>query len=83
MKPVVTEHALLRFLERTGRINIAAVTREMLTEKVVTALKVGATAVKINGLTFVLGSGKILTVFNGTRRHTGSGRDPAYNGRAA
>lgn len=80
MKPVVSEHALLRFLERTGRIDVAAIKREMLTEKVVSALKVGATAVKIDGLTFVFDAGKIVTVYSGTRSH---GRHQPYNGKAA
>ena len=67
-KPKVTEHALLRYLERSGRIDVHAVKREILST-VEHAAKAGARSVKANGMTFILDRGRVVTVVNGTAKH--------------
>jgi hypothetical protein len=62
-KSMVTDHAVLRYLERVKGFDIAAVRREMLTPGVVAALKAKATAVIIDGVRFQVTDGTIITVF--------------------
>jgi hypothetical protein len=64
-KPIVTEHAIFRYLERTGRIDPAAIAAEMLSPRVVDAIKVGARSVRDNGVTFILEAGRVVTVVIG------------------
>lgn len=64
----VTERAMLRYLERTGRIDLGKLKQEILSPKVVAAIKTGAASVQVNGMTFALGNNTVVTVWPGARR---------------
>jgi hypothetical protein len=70
--PSVTDHALLRYLERVRGLDVEALKEEILTPGIVAAVKAGATAVKLNGITLVVANGRIVTVLPGTHRSKGS-----------
>lgn len=61
-KPCVSEHALFRYAQRTGKLDLKAIEREMLSPTVISACKAGAKSVKVNGLTFILDRGLVITV---------------------
>lgn len=62
-KKLVTDHAVLRYLERVKGMDIDAIRREILTPGVVASIKAGATAVIISGTRFQVTDGTIVTVF--------------------
>lgn len=76
---VVSDHALVRWLERGHGIEMEAF-REMLAGKVANAVAAGASSVKIDGLCFILRRGVLVTVMDkphqksSRRRHKGRGR---------
>lgn len=60
--PQVTDHAVLRYLERVKGFDIAAVRKEMLTPEVTSAIRVGAVSLKRDGVEYVLQDGMVITV---------------------
>lgn len=60
--PTITDHALLRYMERMHGIDIAALKADLLTEALVGAIKAGATAMQTTEGTFVI-SGSSVTTF--------------------
>lgn len=66
-KPKISDHAMLRYLERTGRIDLAALEKEILTPDLITALKAGCTKFKVNGFTYILNKGTVVTVVDNVR----------------
>lgn len=62
----VSDHALLRYLERAKQYDIEAVREEMLTEKVLRAIELskqlGKCRVRVNGVRLVIKDGVIVTV---------------------
>ena len=62
-KSMITDHAVLRYLERVKGFDMNAVRREILTPGIVAALRGGATAVMIGGVRFQVSDGKIITVY--------------------
>lgn len=60
----VTDHALVRYLERVLKIDLDVVRREILTPAVVDALKTGATGVTVNGVKFIAKDGILITVIS-------------------
>lgn len=61
-EPVVSDHALLRYLERVYEFDLAKFRAEMLTPEVRAALRVGATAVNVGNFRFVLRENTVVTV---------------------
>lgn len=88
LKPIftVSDHAMLRYLERTGRIDRAALEKEILSDRLVDAMKVGAATYKVDGLTFILKRrGQdcvVVTVLDNVRQHN-TARDPDLIARAS
>lgn len=78
-KPGVSEHALFRFLERSGRVDMEALKREILSPTVEAAIRAGARSVKANGMTFIIDRGQVVTVLNGSS----SNKRPPTNGHEA
>lgn len=60
-KPTVSDHALLRYLERKYDFDSAAVRREILTPEVLSAIKAGASGIKSHDGTFKISETVITT----------------------
>ena len=60
--PVVTDHALVRWLERVYELDVDALRERILTDKVKTALKTGAHRAIIDGLEYGFSDGRITTI---------------------
>lgn len=58
----VTDHATLRYLERTNIIDIKQLKNNLLTPEVLNAIYIGADKVQSNGYSFVIKNGKIVTI---------------------
>jgi hypothetical protein len=61
-QPTVSDHALLRYMERVYGLDIEACKAAILTENVVSAIKAGATAVKLPEYVLVIRGFTIATV---------------------
>lgn len=60
----ISDHALLRYLERSGVINIKELKNALLTKDVMSAIYMGADKVHSNGYEFRIKNGKIVTIIN-------------------
>ena len=63
-KSFVSDHATLRYLERTGLINLNELKSALLTDDVLQAIYMGADKVHANGYEFRIKNGKIVTIIN-------------------
>jgi hypothetical protein len=72
-RPRVSDHAVLRYLERTGRVDLDTIRQEILTPNLVTAVKAGVTKYKVNGFTFIIENGIVVTVVDSLQK-IGPGR---------
>lgn len=63
-EPRISDHALLRYMERVMGVDVDAVRSEILNEKIKAALKMGATAVTVNGVKMIAKEGTIVTVLS-------------------
>ncbi|MBP2230411.1 hypothetical protein J2847_003716 [Azospirillum agricola] len=61
-EPVVSSHALLRYVERFLGIDVKALERSLLSQEVKAAVRAGATRVTIDGISFVVKDNVIVTV---------------------
>lgn len=61
-KSFITDHATLRYLERTKILDIKQLKDNLLTPEVLTAVYMGADKVYSNGYSFVIKNGKIVTI---------------------
>jgi len=61
-EPRVSDHAVLRYIERTKGYDVEAVRREILTPEVCAALRAGASAYTVNGVSFKAHNGTLTTV---------------------
>lgn len=59
--PTISDHALLRYIERVCGVDIEAMKAELLTDTVVLAIKSGATAVKSPAGTMVIKGSTVVT----------------------
>ena len=67
-EPRVSDHALLRYVERVIGVDTEALRAEILTDGVRAALKSGATGVTINGVKFIAKDGVIVTTLDQSMR---------------
>ena len=58
----VTDHAVIRYLERVKGIDIERIRKEIETPTVRAALRIGASGVRSKGVQYVIKGGKIVTV---------------------
>jgi len=58
--PRVTDHAVLRFIERRCNIDVEAV-RKKIDDLVAPAIKAGARTVKADGVQFIIHNGHVVT----------------------
>ncbi|HEY9212080.1 MAG TPA: hypothetical protein VIQ29_04405 [Ancylobacter sp.] len=61
--PRVTDHAVLRYLERAEGINIEAI-RRLIEKKVARGVDAGAVGVLVDGVRFVLRGDSVVTVLD-------------------
>lgn len=73
-EPRVTDHALMRFMERILNLDLDALRGRMLTPTVAAAIRAGASAVTVEGVRLVVCGGVITTVLDAAeRRRTNHG----------
>lgn len=63
-EPKISDHALLRYVERIIGVDIDAMRAEIMTDMVKSALRAGATGVTVNGVKMVAKDGVIVTVLS-------------------
>ncbi len=63
MTPTVTDHALLRYIERVHGVDIEAIRSAILTPAVVTAIKAGAAAVRSDECRYTIKDMAVVTVY--------------------
>lgn len=61
-KAFISDHATLRYLERSGIIDIDELKKALLTDEVLQAIYYGADTIKSNGYEFRIKNGKIVTI---------------------
>jgi len=59
--PTITDHALLRYMERVHGIDVAALKADLLSDALVSAIKAGATAMQTPEGTFVINGASVTT----------------------
>lgn len=62
--PSVTDHAILRLAERKYGLNVEQLKKELLSEPIRQALRVGATRIKHDRMEYILKDGLVVTVIN-------------------
>lgn len=67
-EPRVTDHALLRYIERVMEVDVEQLRENILTDNIKNALKAGATGVKVDGICFIAKEGVLVTVLDKTMR---------------
>lgn len=70
--PTVTDHAVLRYIERVHGIDINSVRQEMLSPTTIAAMKAGAASVTVRGIKFVVNGMKIVTVWKASAERRAS-----------
>lgn len=65
---LITDHAFVRYAERVEGLDIDAMKSHIATPDIVAAIRGGATALKKNNFTYVIGNGKLVTVVRGNRK---------------
>ena len=58
----VSDHAIVRYLERFKDVDIMSVRKEILTPEIVSAIRAGASTVHLNGAVFKVTNGVITTI---------------------
>lgn len=66
--PTISDHALLRYIERTCGVNVEDLKAQLLTDAVVMAIKSGATAVKSPVGTMVIKGSTVVTFLDAEMR---------------
>lgn len=64
LAPKISDHAVLRYLERRYDFDFEGVRKELLSDKVKSAIRAGATGIKTHGGTLKI-SGNVVTTFIG------------------
>jgi hypothetical protein len=64
----ITDHALLRYVERVFGIDVDAVRREILTDGVARCIELGASTITVNGIQFRVKDRSIVTVIGGDQK---------------
>lgn len=62
IEPRISEHALLRYIERAHGVDMTLLREHILSPRVVDAIRRGARSVRIDGVKFVIRNFKIVTV---------------------
>lgn len=62
--PSISEHAVVRYLERIMGFDIDGVRDQIMTKEIKDALSLGVTRVCVNGVDMIAAEGKIITIIN-------------------
>ena len=65
----ITDHALLRYVERIFRIDVDTVRREILTDGVAKCIELGASTITVNGVQFRVKDRSIVTVIGNDQKN--------------
>lgn len=68
MKISISDHAILRYLERYYNLDINKIKQEILTPNVISAIKAGVKKITINNIEFPIRDGVIVTSIKKERR---------------
>jgi len=80
--PQVSDHAVLRYLQRVKGLDVDAVREEILTPAVHAAIRAGATRVSVEGVEFVVSDGVVTTAMKRSGRvHNGGVKGQSRNRR--
>lgn len=66
--PTVSDHAIIRYLERIKNVDMDAIRAEILTPERASAIRAGACRININGFSFVVKGNVICTIMEDRRR---------------
>lgn len=69
-RPSVTDHAVLRYLERVMGVDVEAIRDGLLTPEIKQAIRLGAKSVTVQGVTFKVEGPRIVTVIETRRSST-------------
>jgi hypothetical protein len=61
-EPRISDHAFIRYMERKLGVDVDAIRKEILTDRVKEALRLGATGYTVNGVKFKAQDGVLVTV---------------------
>lgn len=61
-KPIVTDHAVLRYLERKGLINVPKVRKKIMSKPLKNSIRQGASGYIKDGLKYVIQDGRVVTI---------------------
>jgi hypothetical protein len=64
----ITDHALLRYVERVFKIDVDALRRQILTDGVAKGIENGASTITVNGIQFRVKDRSIVTVIGGDQK---------------
>lgn len=68
LEPRLSDHALLRFLERVLKIDVKELRTRILTPTIIDAIKAGASAVTVEGVKFVVEDNVIVTTLGADQK---------------
>ena len=60
--PAITDHAVLRYLDRIAGMDIDGLRARLLTDGLVSAMRAGASSYTADGMTFKLADNKVITI---------------------
>lgn len=61
-EPVITDHAILRYIERVCEVDLDKLRAVLMTDSLKAALASGATSLKTDACTFIIEGGAVITV---------------------
>lgn len=67
-EPRLSDHALLRYLERIKGVDVEGARREIMTPSVIEAIKAMATSVIVNGAKFLVRDGCVVTIMEAEKK---------------
>ena len=70
-EPRCSEHALLRYIERTRGVDVDAARSEIMTDDIKVALRAGVTAITVKGIKMVCRDGVVVTVLTNELKNAG------------
>lgn len=66
MQKIMTDHALLRYIERVYKVDVEKIRDDAVTDMVKAAIAAGANVINIDGVKFLIKNGVIVTTYDNT-----------------
>lgn len=67
-QPHVSDHAVLRYLERHYNFDVEGIRKEILTPERIASIKAGATSISVNNIKFIIDNNTVITALNGKKQ---------------